>query len=94
MLFLYWPNTILPYKMAAVEQETYGNKLAPHVVYRDERCYFQVGFVPTKTEDSAFKASLSDSSLMSVSYTMMGGHIPRTYSPSADALYQAPNVCH
>ena len=31
---------------------------------------------------------------MSVSYTMMGGHIPRTYSPSADALYQAPNVCH
>ena len=22
MLFLYWPNTILPYKMAAVEQET------------------------------------------------------------------------
>ena len=33
MLFLYWPNTILPYKMAAVEQETYGNKLAPHVVY-------------------------------------------------------------
>ena len=34
MLFLYWPNTILPYKMAAVEQETYGNKLAPHVVYR------------------------------------------------------------
>ena len=36
----------------------------------DERCYFQVGFVPTKTKDSAFKASLSDSSLMSVSYTM------------------------
>ena len=33
MLFLYWPNTILPYKMAAVEQETYGNKLAPHGVY-------------------------------------------------------------
>ena len=33
MLFLYWPNTILPYKMAAVEQETYGNKLAPYVVY-------------------------------------------------------------
>ena len=24
------------------------------------------------------------------SYTMMGGHTPRTYSPSADALYQAP----
>ena len=23
----------MPYKMAAVEQETYGNKLAPHVVY-------------------------------------------------------------
>ena len=33
MLFLYWPNTILPYKMAAVEQETYGNKLAPYVVH-------------------------------------------------------------
>ena len=31
MLFLYWK--ILPYKMAAVEQETYGNKLAPYVVY-------------------------------------------------------------
>ena len=33
MLFLYWPNTILPYKMAAVEQETYGNELASYVVY-------------------------------------------------------------
>ena len=62
--------------------------------YWGARCYFQVGFVPSKTKDSAFKASLSDSSLMCDSYTMMGGHTPRTYSPSADALYQAPNVCH
>ena len=41
MLFLYWPNTILPYKMAAVEQETYGNKLAPYVVYTMGRVSFR-----------------------------------------------------
>ena len=33
MLFLYCSNTILLYKMAAARQETYGNKLAPYVVY-------------------------------------------------------------
>ena len=35
------------------------------------RCYFQVGFVPSKTNDSAFKASLSDSSFMCGNYKMM-----------------------
>ena len=49
MLFLYWPNTILPYKMAAVEQETYGNKLAPHVVYTPRwRCICVSYIMPTR----------------------------------------------